>query len=272
MITKVHTALAVARRGWVDRRRSRLAWGTGMVLYLGMMLAVWPSLEGSAGFADVAQDYPEALKAMFGGAEAFDAITTPEGFLNSYVFSFMLPLLLVMMAIGIGAAMLGEEDENGLLDLLLSNPVSRRRVVLEKGLVVAGQVALIALVVVLVVLAAGPAVGLDVAVSGVFAAGVGAMLYGVLGGLVALLAGAAAGRRAPALAVGAVVAVAGYLLTTIAELASWAEPLGKASPLYHATAGKPVQNGMPANYLILAGAAFMVLAATVAVFDRKDLT
>jgi ABC-2 type transport system permease protein len=209
---------------------------------------------------------------MFGGAEAFDAITTPEGFLNSYVFSFMLPLLLVMMAIGLGAALIGEEDEEGLMDLLLSNPVSRRRVVLEKALVVAGQVLLLTLVVLVVIVAGGPAVGLDIAASGLVAAGIGSLLYGLLGGLVALLAGAASGRRAPALAIGAVVTVAGYLLTTIAELASWAEPLGKASPLHHATAGNPVQNGMPANYLILAGAAVVVLVATVVVFDRKDLT
>ena len=264
--------LLVAHRGWVDRRRSRLGWMVGVALYMAMILAVWPSLEGSAQFADVAQDYPEALKAMFGGADAFDAITTPEGFLNSYVFSFMFPLLLVVLAVGVGASMLGEEHEFGLLDLLLAQPVSRRRVALEKSLVVAGQVTLITSVVVLIVLAGGPTVELDVAVSGVVAAGVGSLLYGILHGFVALLAGAALGRRTPALAVGAVVAVAGYLLTTIAELASWAEPLAKGSPLYHATVGNPVANGMPANYLILAAAGGVVLIATVLVFGRRDLT
>ena len=265
-------SLAVARRGWADRRRSRLGWAVGMVLYTAMILAVWPSLEGSASFADVAADYPEALKAMFGGADAFDAITTPEGFLNTYVFSFMLPVLLVMMAIGIGATLIGEEEEDGLLDLLLANPVTRRRVVLEKALVVAAQVVVITVVVVLVIMAGGPAVSLDAPVSGLFAAAVGSMLYGVLHGLVAMLAGAATGRRAPALAFAAVVAVAGYLLTTIAELASWADPLRLASPLYHATAGNSIQNGMPANYLVLAGASLVVLIATVVVFDRTDLT
>lgn len=264
--------LPVARRGWVDRRRSRLGWAVGLALYMTMMLGVWPSLEDSASFADVAQDYPEALKALFGGGESFDAITTPAGFLNSYVFSFMLPLLLVVLGVGIGAAMLGEEHEAGLLDLLLANPVTRRRVVLEKALVVSAQVVVVALVVVVIIVVGGPAVGLDIGVRGVVDGGVGSMLYGVVHGLVALLAGAAIGRRSPALAVGAVVAVAGYVLTTIAELASWAEPLAKVSPLYHATAGDPVVNGLPANYLILAGAAIALLAATVVVFERKDLT
>ena len=48
---------------------------------------------------------------------------------------------------------------------------------------------------VLVIMAGGPAVSLDAPVSGLFAAAVGSMLYGVLHGLVAMLAGAATGRR-----------------------------------------------------------------------------
>lgn len=265
-------ALAVAQRGWSDRRRSRLGWAIGLVLYVAMILAVWPSLEDNDSFADVAADYPDALKALFGGGEAFDAITTPTGFLGSYVFSFMLPLLLVVMAIGLGAALIGEEQEDGLLDLVLAHPVARRRLVLEKGLVVAGQVVAITAVVAVVVLSAGPAVGLDVAVSGVLAASVGSALYGVASGLVALLGGAASGRRSSGLAIGAVVAGVGYLATTVAELATWAEPLRHISLLHHATAGDPIQNGMPGNYLVLMAVAVALLAATIWVFERKDLT
>ena len=101
--------LAVAGRGWADRRRARLGWLIGLALYTVMILAVWPSLEGSADFAELAEDYPEAIKAMFGGNEAFETITTPVGFLNSYIFAFMLPLLLAVMVIGLGAGLLGEE-------------------------------------------------------------------------------------------------------------------------------------------------------------------
>jgi ABC-2 type transport system permease protein len=115
-------------------------------------------------------------------------------------------------------------------------------------------------------------VDLDVAVSGVLAASVGSALYGVASGLVALLAGAATGRRSAGLAVGAVVAGIGYLATTLAELATWAEPLRHISLLHHATAGDPVQNGMPGNYLVLVAVSVAVLGATVWVFDRRDLT
>jgi ABC-2 type transport system permease protein len=268
----VTDVLAVARRGWVDRRRSRLGWAIGLVLYVAMMLAVWPSLEGSESFADVAAEYPDAMKALFGGAETFDAITTPEGFLNSYVFAFMLPLLLVTMAVGLGAALIGGEEEDGLLDLVLAHPVARHRVVLERALVMSAQVLVATAVVAAVVVVGGPVVELDVSVSGLAAATVGSALYGAVAGLVALLAGAATGRRGAGLAVGAVVALAGYVASTLAELATWAEPLRYLSPLHHATAGNPLQNGMPANYLILGAAAVVLLAVTVWIFERRDLT
>ncbi|MEL7207827.1 MAG: ABC transporter permease subunit [Actinomycetota bacterium] len=264
--------MPVARRGWVDRRRARLGWLIGLVLYTVMILAVWPSLEGSADFAELAEDYPEAIKAMFGGNEAFETITTPVGFLNSYIFAFMLPLLLAVMAIGLGAALLGEEHEDGLLDLLLAQPVTRNRVVVDKAVVVVAQVVVITVPVIILILLAGPAVDLDAPIGGTVAAALGTVLYGVLHGLVALLGGAVAGRRAAAITAGAVVAVAGYLFSTISELASWAEPLRYLSPLHHATAGNPVANGMPANYLVLLGAVVAALVASVLVFDRKDIT
>ena len=44
----------------------------------------------------------------------------------------MVPLLLLIAAIGAGARATAGEEERGTLDLLLANPISRRRLVLEK--------------------------------------------------------------------------------------------------------------------------------------------
>ncbi|MGI9604034.1 MAG: ABC transporter permease subunit [Acidimicrobiales bacterium] len=265
-------AALVASRGWIDRRRTRLWWGLGMVAYPAMMLAVWPSLEGSDSFADVAEDYPDAIKALFGGAEAFDSITTPAGFINTYVFSFMLPLLVMALAAAAGAALLAGEDEDGRLQLLLSQPVGRSAVLLAKAAVVAADVVLAVGLVVVLIAVGGPVVDLDIGIGGLAAAGLGSALFGVLHGTIALLAGAVTGRRGTAMGVAVVVGVAGYLLSSFAELASWLEPFRFLSPMYHAVADDPVSNGVPvANYLALAGAVVVTLVAALVAFRRHDL-
>ena len=51
----------------------------------------------------------------------------------------MVPLLLMIAAIGAGAGAIAGEEERGTLELLLANPLSRRRLVLEKTAAVDGK-------------------------------------------------------------------------------------------------------------------------------------
>ena len=215
--------LKVASRALQDRRRSLVGWSVGLGLYVAMIVAVWPSIEGSAKLTEALQDYPDALKEFFGGADSFN-FATPVGYLNAELFSLMVPLLLVIFAIGFGSSTVAGEQERGLLDLILVNPVSRRRVLLEKaGSLAAGVAGLAA--VCAVALAAGAAVfGASVGTAGVVAACAGAVLLCVLHGYVALLVGTATGSRAAAIGAAAAVFVAGYLLQALAGLVSWLEP------------------------------------------------
>ena len=58
--------------------------------------------------------------------------TTPEGYLQSELFSFLAPILLIVYTIGAGARAIAGEEEAGSLDLLLSTCRSRRRRVLVR--------------------------------------------------------------------------------------------------------------------------------------------
>ena len=59
-------------------------------------------------------------------------MATPEGFLNLQPFSILAPLLFIIFAIGKGGDATAGEEERGTLDLLLSHPLPRWRLVLEK--------------------------------------------------------------------------------------------------------------------------------------------
>jgi len=265
-------AVLVAGRGWRDRRRTRWWWVFGLGLYSIMLLGVWPTVEGNDQFSELAEDYPEALMALFGGKEAFASITSPEGFTNTYYFSFMLPLLLMTFAATAAGSLLAGEDEGGQLELVLSQPVSRARVILAKAAVVVAGLLVLVSSVVIVLLVGGPMVGLHLGVGGLLAVALGSLLFGALHGAIAFAVGAATGRRGAAVGGAVVIGVAGYMISGFAEVTSWMEPVRYVLPMYHAKAADPLTNGIPvANYLLLFGVTALVQAGAVVLFKRHDL-
>ena len=117
------------------RRRVRGAVYMSIVLlaYAGLIVGIYPSISESA--ADI-QSYienlpPEVRRAFVGEAEWY---TTIEGFLAAEMYQFIIILLLGMYFAYAAASTIAGEVENGSLDLLLSHPVSRTRVVVGKYL------------------------------------------------------------------------------------------------------------------------------------------
>jgi ABC-2 type transport system permease protein len=263
--------LLVASRALRDRRAGLAWWIVGLVGYTAMIIAIWPIVDDNEEFQQLAESYPEALQAAFGGSGGFEAFTTPPGFLDGYLFSMILPLLLVGLAAATGAGLLAGEEERGLLDLLLSNPVSRARVVWEKSLVVVLSLLAMAVILDVLVAAAGPLVDLDVGIGELAAATLGSVLYGALHGQIALLSGAVRGAKGLALGIAWGVALVGYAMDVIATLADSLSWLRWASPFSWATADDPIRNGVPAQYALLVGAIAVLVAATLAAFERHDL-
>jgi len=167
---------------------------------------------------------------------------------------------------------LAGEDESGTLELLLANPVSRRRVVLEKTFAVVAGVTVLALVTGVAIVGLGAAVDLGVPIGRVAGTCLGAMLFAALLGSIAMAVGAWTGSRSTALGLAAGLGVAGYLLNALSQLTSALEPLRYASPFYHASGVDPLVNGLPvANFAALALVILLAVVATVVAFDRRDL-
>ena len=264
--------LLVASRALRDRRVGLAWWIVGLVGYTAMIIAIWPIVDDNEEFQKLAESYPEGLQAAFGGGtDSFELFTTPPGFLDGYLFSMILPLLLVGLAAATGASILVGEEERGLLDLLLANPVSRARVVWEKSLVLVLSLLAMAVVLDVLIVAAGPLVDLDVAFAKLVAATVGSVLFALVHGQLALLSGAMRGAKGLALGVAWGVALAGYAMDVIASLADQLSWLRWLSPFSWATADDPILNGMPVQYLLLVAASVVLIAATLAAFERHDL-
>lgn len=261
----------VVSRSLDDRRVALTWWTLGVVVYCGFIIAVWPVIDGNDEFADLYADMPDALQAMF-GSDGFTDFSSPTGFLNTYLYSMILPFIFAALAISLGGSLIAGEEEDGLLDLVLSHPISRRRLVGEKVIAMGLAVTLIAAVTVAFLAVAREPVDLDIGVGALAAATLGSALFAAVHGLLALLAGAATGSRGVATGVGWGVALGGYLASILANLDDSLDWLSGFSPLAWATGGGAVDGSLPASYLALVGAAVVLFVLSLVVFDRRDLT
>ena len=92
-------------------------------------------------------------KAFLGASGDF---ASPAGYLNTELFNFFAPLLLLLFAIGAGARAIAGEEERQTLDILLSMPVPRRRVVIDKFAAMLAAGVLLSVLMWLSVAAIGP--------------------------------------------------------------------------------------------------------------------
>lgn len=254
-----------------DGRQSMVWWSAGIVGLVTMMVAVYPSVRDNANMQKLVENYPEALKAFiaFGGGVDY---ASAAGYLGSELFSLMIPLLLIVAAIGAGARAIAGEEEKGTLDLLLANPVSRRRILLEKLAALVAELAVFTLVLWAALAIGGAVAALHIAVGNLAAASLDAMLLALLFGSLALLVGGATGRRGLAIAVAAAGAVAAYLLNALAAIVPALDPVRALSPFYHYGAGDPLRHGLSIGHaavIVVAAAVCALLAAPA--FARRDL-
>lgn len=254
-----------------DGRRAFLWWTIGIAGLVALMVAVFPTVRDNEELNQLVQEYPEALKGFiaFGGDVDY---LSGAGYLGSELFSFMVPLLFLIAAVGAGAGAIAGEEERGSLDLLLSTPVSRTRIALEKLGAVAVEVAGLGAVLLVFLAIGGPLVDIDVAFGNLAAACIGAVALAMVFGGIAFGLGAATGRRVLAIGVAVASAVAAYVVNGLAPLVPAFEAVQKLTPFYQYAAGDPLRSGLdvPRLFLLLGLGAVFSLAG-LAVFTRRDV-
>jgi ABC-2 type transport system permease protein len=254
-----------------DRRRSLIGWALGLLGFVAFVLAFYPTIRDSADqFSRLLESIPPALRAI-SGRDITD-IGTPEGYLSGQVFNLTAPLLLLIFAISFAGRTLAGEEQERTLELVLSTPIPRWRLVAEKHAAMATATALLGLV-----LWAGLAVGTRLVAMDVDPWRIGqvvlaAVLLAVLFGSVALAIGALTGRRSLAGGVAGALAFAAYLIDAFAPLTETIDAVKGASPFYYYGAGDPLRSGVdPLHLAFLAFVSFVGFAVALISFDRRDV-
>lgn len=262
---------SVATRTLRDGLRSFVGFATYIVLMVAAIVAIYPSIGHNPSLTKLVKSYPGTLKAFIGFGGVVD-YSSAIGYLGIELFSLVLPGLLVAAAVAAGARAIAGEEEQATLDLLLANPLSRPRLVLEKAAALVALVALLSFVAFASLAVSVAAAGLDVTVGHLAAAAAATGLLGLLYGAIALAVGAASGRRGLALAVAGAAAGAAYLANALGSLVDALTPLRQASPFYQYGAVDPLRHGLTfAHATPLAAGTVFLIAVAVVVFARRDL-
>ncbi len=246
-----------------DYRVAILGWGiaTGLLMTIGLATAT-PAV--TATFVSLA-----SLLRFLGDAYA---VQTPTGYVTFRYLGTFLPLMLSLWPILAGARMVRGEEENSTLDVLLSTPQPRARLLLEKIVALALALLLIALLFALGIVA-GEARLQQVDVLRAVLTGLNLSLLAFFFGMVALLLsqlttsrGAAAGGASGLLILSLLLTISGRELN-----GSWVQYL---SPFYYYNLNRPLLVGFPGSpgaVLLLVALSILCAALSLVLFVRRDI-
>ena len=251
-----------------DSRRVALAIGIGGALLAIMVTAFYPLFKD---FKEINQllENP-VISALVGNVGDY---TTPQGFLGSEFFGFM-PLFLAFYTVIVGLAITASDEEAGRLDVLLSTPTPRWRVVVQRVLAYG-----VVYVIILGLMLAGFALILP------FVPDVSLPFYRIAEGilnllpmlllptaLTLLLSTVLRGRNTAAGIAGAIV-IASWFANALADLAPAAlQGMQRLSVFYYYNSFGTLNSGLDVGSFVLLMALATVLAGlSIVFFQRRDL-
>ncbi len=250
------------------RRKSIIGYSIGMAVYVLVVVALYPAFKDSSSLDALTAD-SSGVAALLGIS---GSLTSPTGWMNANLYANFFPLLILMLTIGYGAACIAGQEHDGHLELVMSLPFTRSRVVAQKTLCLIVQ-ALIFAVVVLACTLIGRGFQLSIDTTDLATTTAAVMVLGIDFGLLAMVVGAATGNRGLAIGAAAAVAAASYLASSMAPLVSWLSPIRYLSLFYWSVGNNQLEHGVAlggAAVLIGTGAALAALA--IHNFKRHDLS
>jgi ABC-2 type transport system permease protein len=244
---------------------------TGYVMFLVMGVLMGPlySLMDET-LLEFADQIPEAMYAFVGSTGG--TMSTPEGFYELETFGMMAPIAVMVVTVAIGARALAGEEGNRTMGLLLSNPIKRSTVLIEKTYAMVVYAVAVGIATWAGVWIGSLLGGLGMSPWNIAAASLLATLVGLVFGALSLVLSAATGRVRVAVFTTIGVALAAYLINSIAILNDTVDSLAALTPFDYYLSSEPLVNGMHWGHAAILASAFVALiGAAVVLFDRRDL-
>jgi ABC-2 type transport system permease protein len=257
------------RKTFRDHARGIAGWVSGIVALIAVQLSVYPTVRDTTSrVTDFADSFPEAFKKIF----RMEEYGTAVGYLSTELFSATLPLIFIAVGVTWGARVATDEVEAGTADILFSLPISRRRFLITRIANEVGVLLMLGFVLWLALVIGAPIVDMSVSVARVAAAAWSTVLTGLTFGSVGVFVGAWSGRRSMGLGISLTVAIAAFVVYSLAPLVGFMEDINPFNPMQWTVGAESLKHGLDVGYSLISLAfAGALTASAVVVFDRRDI-
>lgn len=249
-------------------RASLIGWAVAMALLILMIVSVYPSVRGNTSINEIYANMPASMQGILGGSD----LVSPAGYLNTQAFSFFLPAILLVFAIGRGAATLAGEEQDRTLDLLLAQPLPRWSAYLQKTLALVVSLVILGIAILVPLVAFDSAVHFDLAVSDLAAVVVQTVLFCLALALWSQAISAAVGRRVVGVAAVTGYAVVSYFVYGLSSSIEWLRHLRPLTLWRWSLGNDPLASGFGGmECLVLCVTGAVAVGVGLWAFNRRDL-
>lgn len=257
----------VFSKTFYDQRWSMGGFALGLGILTFFILYLYPSVAEAQ--AEILEGMGESMAESLVGSMVM--VGSAEAYLSFQLFSFQPLYLAIFLIIETSATVAGEERSKT-FDILLTRPIERWRILIEKALAIFLGV---------VIITAATTAG---AVAGAYASNVDLNVYDLILSLIntlpfafwvlcfGIFCSAIFRSRKTAALVATAVVVAGYMLNSLSEfvtsLATWSE----FSPMYYYGWGAPLLFGTRWSHIgILLGTGLVFFLLAIVAFQRREI-
>ena len=252
-----------------DLRGQILGWGLGIGAIGLLVIVLYPAFKDQmSAFAELMASYPPAVTAFVGDMSNMGDYASWLG----VEFYSWVPPILAIFAVAAGTGLIAGEEEKGTLDLLLSQPIRRWRVVAAKFAALAVATLLICLLGALVLVAGTLAIGESAYVGDILLATLDMAPLTLAGATFALMASVVLRSRRLATAVAVVVIIGSWLVDSMGKTVETLESYRPFTLFHYYTGGAVLTDGMNwGNVGVLLGLCGLFFAVALFAFQRRDV-
>jgi ABC-2 type transport system permease protein len=224
-------------------------------------------------FKDSLEEMASTLKGEFTFLRGFESMTSYPGFLNMELYQIFWILILGMLIGFLAASLLSKEIEGKTIDLLMSNPVSRKQIILEKYLGLIPFIIIINVATLLTVYGLTVAIGEQINLSYLTLTHIVSIPYFMAIAAIGLLISVIIDEKIKASIITIAIIIGMYIFESISLLIPEYKSMGYVSLTHYYNPADILLKGIVDMYGVIVLVIFIVICLIISMiyFDHKDI-